>query len=158
MSHLRNGFTFVELSVVVVVIGILAVIVAPKFASARTDARITAVAEDIQGIVRAVDYHKANNGYWPADTSVGVMPPEIVTHFKGGNPFQTPTAIGGVFEYDNVPKEGVLRISIRSTRTTPAPEIIDALALDAYIDDGVLNTGNFRSTSGGGYTYIFNRK
>ena len=39
----RNGFTLIELVVVIVILGILAAIAAPKFMDLQTDARISAL-------------------------------------------------------------------------------------------------------------------
>ncbi|ACJ29994.1 Type IV pilin, putative [Shewanella piezotolerans WP3] len=49
-SRLRKGFTLIELVVVIIVLGILAVIAAPKFLNLRTDAKIA----DLQAIEGAM--------------------------------------------------------------------------------------------------------
>ncbi len=145
-----------ELMVVIVVIGILAALLVPRYVGAQTDTRVAAAGEDILGMVRAFEYFNANNGYWPADTSAGVMPPESRTQFKRENPFEKPCPIGGVYDYDYVVTKNarVVSISVRDSLNSPAPSIVDAQGLDAYLDDGVLNTGRFRKIYGG-YTYIF---
>ena len=159
MRYKAQGFTLLEVGVVVMTIGILAAIVAPKFASAKDETKIVAVAEDINSISQALIYFQSNKGYWPADTAPGKVPPEIVALFSQGEElFSTPTPIGGVFDYENIKTNNTVLIIIRSTLTTPAPSIVDAQALDAYLDDGVLNTGNFRATVGGGYAYRFSNR
>lgn len=155
MRRILSGFTLIEMTVVVLTLGILAMIIAPRFATAHTSTKISAVAEDLHKITEAIEYFKAANGYWPPDTAVGKMPPEIQSKLKGDELFEKPTPIGGIYDYENVKSFDTIRIRIRSTLTTEPPSIVDAQLLDAYIDDGVLTTGTFRSTVGGGYVYIF---
>jgi len=155
MKRDQSGFTLFELGVVVVTIGILAAIIAPRFASAKSVTKITTAAQDIQRIVDAIMLYHANSGYWPPDTATGKIPPEIRRQFKGDDPFVKPTPIGGIFDYDNLKASDTIGITIRETMTTRAPTIADAQALDAYLDDGILNKGDFRSTYKGGYTYTF---
>ncbi len=159
MIRIRNGFTMVELAVVVMVIGIFAALVVPRYVGAQSDTRVTAAGEDIMGMVKSFEYFNANNGYWPAEANPGVLPPEIKSQFTRENPFLKVSSVGGVFDYDHVVFDGARTISItlRGTPSVPKPTIVDAQALDAYLDDGVLNTGKFRSIEGG-YTYTFYRQ
>ena len=158
MFDTKKAFTMVEMAVVVTMIGILAVLVVPRLASAEEDSRIAAAAEDLQRISQAFEYYRSNHGYWPPDTAVGRMPPEMRPVFKNGDPFEKLCPIGGVYDYENVRSQKHISIRIRSTMQVQAPQMVDAQALDEYLDDGVLNTGKFRSTSGGGYTYSFAKR
>jgi general secretion pathway protein G len=158
MFKFRAGFTLIEMVVVLVMIGVLAVIVAPKFARARTDTQVTATAEDLHSIIEAIELFRANKGYWPIDTKAGVIPPEIKKNFGSDNPFIEPSPIGGIYEYENLKTNNTINILIGPSRSAPAPSIVDAQALDEYIDDGVLNRGKFRSTSNGGYVYRFTNR
>ena len=151
----RNGFTLIELIVVFAMIGILAAIVVTSFADAHTEATIAATGEDILAISKALEHHNTNYGYWPAETTVGSLPPEIKAQFKGEDPFAKACPIGSVYDYDHqVAGDGrrIISISIKSSLNMPAPTIVDALELDAYLDDGVLNSGRFRSVLHG-YSY-----
>lgn len=154
MQHVRNGFTMVEIIVVVTVIGILAAMVVPKFANAQSEAAVAAAGEDMIGMSRAIEYNYTENGFWPAETAAGVAPPEILARFKGENPFAKPCPIGGVYDYEytSTPDGVVTKISLKATLTSPAPSISDALSLDAFFDDGVLDTGRFQA-DGLGYSY-----
>ncbi len=154
MKRIGAGFTIIELVVVIMVIGVLAAMVVPRYVGAQSDTRVTAAGEDILGIVKSFEYFNANNGYWPAETSTGVLPPEIQSQFTRENPFLKASPIGGAYDYDNTASNNgrTISIAIRGTSTSPAPTIIDAQALDAYLDDGVLNTGRFQTTTSG-YAY-----
>ncbi len=157
MYSTRNGFTLIEVVIVVATIGILTAIVVPKFAGAHTDASVTAAGEDILAMTQALENHNTHNGYWPAETTIGNTPPEIATSFKGSSPFEKPCPIGSAYDYEYkiIGGEKFVSIAIKSTAALPGPSIVDAQALDAYIDDGVLNTGRFRSTASG-YAYRIN--
>ncbi len=149
-----NGFTLIELVIVIIVIGILAAMVVPRFAGAQSEVSVVSAGEDILGMAKAMDHHNTNKGYWPAETAAGVMPPEVRDNFKGANPFTKTCPIGGVYDYNNKVSGSVktITISIQPSATSAAPSIADALALDAFLDDGVLNTGRFQ-TSGNGYSF-----
>ena len=155
MRRNDSGFTLIEMMVVVVTIGILSAVIAPRFAAAKNQTSIAAAGEDLQGLARALTMYKASHGYWPADTPIGQLPPEIKAQFEDKNPFDQPTPINGIYDYENIRDSETIYIALKSTLATEAPSIVDAQALDEYIDDGVLNSGRFRSTVGGGYIYMF---
>lgn len=62
----RCGFTLVEVLVVVVVLGILASITVPQFASATTDAKASSTAALIREVQQKIDLHEATTGDRPA--------------------------------------------------------------------------------------------
>ena len=67
MSTYRNqrGFTLIEIMVVVVILGILAAIVVPKFMDKPDEARITKAITDIKGIEQSLGLFKLDNGFYP---------------------------------------------------------------------------------------------
>ena len=76
----ERGFSLLELMVVIIIIGILAVYVAPRFMGAPDDAKINAAKLQIQGIETALKMYKLDNGVYPS-TEQGldalISPPEI---------------------------------------------------------------------------------
>lgn len=62
----RNGFTLVEILIVVVILGILAAIVVPQFTSASTEAVKGAIQSQLQTIESQIElYRVRNNGEYP---------------------------------------------------------------------------------------------
>lgn len=64
-SNKQQGFTLIEIIVVVVIIGILATFVAPKFMGKTDTARITKARSDILSLESALDLYKLDNYTYP---------------------------------------------------------------------------------------------
>ncbi len=68
-SEIRNrrraGFTLIELLLVLVILGILATIVVPKFANRGEQARQTAARTQIAAFATALSAFEVDNGYYP---------------------------------------------------------------------------------------------
>jgi type IV pilus assembly protein PilA len=61
----RKGFTLIELLIVVVIIGILAAIAIPKFASTKEKAYLGTMKSDLRNLVTAEEsYFYDNNTYY----------------------------------------------------------------------------------------------
>jgi len=65
----RSAFTLIELLLVLVILGILAAIVVPKFAGRTEDARKTAATTQISSFGTALDAFEVDNGYYPKGKS-----------------------------------------------------------------------------------------
>ncbi len=62
----RQGFTLIEVMIVVVILGILAAVVVPKILDRPDQARITAAKADIAIIMQALKIYRLDNGSYPS--------------------------------------------------------------------------------------------
>ncbi len=67
-SRLRNnrGFTLIEIMVVVVILGILAAVIVPRFLSRPDEAKVTKAKVDMKSIEEALGLFKLDNGFYPS--------------------------------------------------------------------------------------------
>jgi type IV pilus assembly protein PilA len=81
----RKGFTLIELLIVVVIIGILAAIAIPKFASTKEKAYLAAMKSDLRNLVTAEEAYFSDNQVYLAGTASNLAgaPVELdaTTHF-----------------------------------------------------------------------------
>ena len=61
----RSAFTLIELLLVLVILGILAAIVVPKFSGRTEQARVTAARSQISTFSTALDAFEIDNGFYP---------------------------------------------------------------------------------------------
>ena len=66
----RTGFTLVELTVVILIIGVIATIAAPRFFDSLTDAQDNSATQSLQVIRDAIELFKANNTGYPGGDAV----------------------------------------------------------------------------------------
>lgn len=64
-KYVRKGFTLIELMVVIVILGILATIVVPRFLGREEEARRTAATVQIKNLETALAMFKLDNGFYP---------------------------------------------------------------------------------------------
>ena len=69
MLRNRKGFTLIELLIVVVIIGILAAIAIPKFASTKEKAYVTAMKSDLRNMMTAQESYFSDYGTYADATS-----------------------------------------------------------------------------------------
>ncbi|MCL0086878.1 type II secretion system major pseudopilin GspG, partial [Thermodesulfovibrionales bacterium] len=74
MCYVKNkkGFTLIELMVVVVILGILAVFIMPAILDRPDEARVIKAQSDIRAIESALKMFKLDNGFFPT-TEQGLM-------------------------------------------------------------------------------------
>lgn len=136
------GFTLMEILIVVVILGILAAIVIPSFASATEDTRKAAFAQDLRAFEGGILRYQVDHGQFPPDGSSGVVPTGLEDYVNVPK-WQSGSPIGGVWdnEFEDVVSAG-MGIHFNGTgQTRDASYMAD---IDLMIDDGVVTTGSFR--------------
>ena len=61
-----HGFTLIELMVVVMILGVLAALVVPRFMSRPDEARAVAAKADIAAIMQQLKLYRLDNGHYPS--------------------------------------------------------------------------------------------
>jgi general secretion pathway protein G len=94
------GFTLIEVMVVVVILGILATFVVPKFVGRTDDAKLVKAKVDIQALETALKLYKLDNGKYPS-TDQGLE--ALVSKPESGN--VKDWREGGYLDKKTVPKD-----------------------------------------------------
>lgn len=79
----RRGFTIIELMVVVLIIGILALLGLLRYTDLRYTALTTHVAGDIRTITVGAYNYYADHQDWPPDVGAGATPPGLEPYLPG---------------------------------------------------------------------------
>ena len=97
----NEGFTLIEIMVVVVILGLLVAIVAPRLIGRAGEAKQTSARVQMEGLETALKLYKLDNGFYPS-TEQGLQ--ALVEQPASGN---TPKKWrkGGYLEKGKVPKD-----------------------------------------------------
>lgn len=83
----RRGFSFVELLVVLTVLGLLVRIGLPRYNQLRKQAQSRAAVADVRVVRDAVINYRQDRGTWPNETGAGQIPPGLATYLPQGFDF-----------------------------------------------------------------------
>jgi general secretion pathway protein G len=84
--RVRDGFTLVEMLLVLVILAVLAAIVIPKFSGRSEQAKVTAAKSQISSIELALDAFEVDNGFYPkgnAGLTALIETPSGAQNWKG---------------------------------------------------------------------------
>lgn len=90
----QSGFTLIELLVVIVILGVLAALAFPTYASMVRRARYAEVKQSMGTIAKEVQIYYLENSQYPADVGADVRP-------QGVTNWPDPAPLNGSFDYDH---------------------------------------------------------
>ncbi len=90
MSRTRGGFTFIELLVVMIVLGLLSALASLKYIDLKNRALTAQAAADMEAIRLAAYGAWYETGAWPAEVGPGVVPAEMVNYLPKNFSFSRP--------------------------------------------------------------------
>jgi general secretion pathway protein G len=79
----KRGFTLIELLLVLVILGILAAIVVPKFAGRTEQARVAAAKTQINTFETALDSFEVDTGHYPKQLQDLLVAPADAQNWRG---------------------------------------------------------------------------
>lgn len=141
------AFTLVELVVVVLILGVLAGVAAPKLIGASQDARAAVILRNVDAIFDAAVMYRASNGQLPGDAAAGAAPKE----FEGVLPerlFTEKTSYCSPYDWDG-PGGAATRYGVKITLPNNPTGLQLYWAIEEMADDRVPGGGWIHSESGG---------
>ncbi len=149
-----QGFTLVEVLIVVVILGVLAAIVVPQFVDATAQSSKAVFAANLRQYNEAAQLYLFDTGEFPADSSSGMLPADLEPYIDADSWTQG-TPIGGVWDFEYEDAGGVRSaLGVHFDGTGETRDDLYMREIDAMVDDGDLATGIFRKLEDGRYYLI----
>jgi prepilin-type N-terminal cleavage/methylation domain-containing protein len=153
-----RAFSLVELMVAILIISMLFMMGVPTYQRIQRKARAAAVGNDFRVFGAAFQAYAHEKGSWPAEALPGVVPVGFSSNDIQTTVWSNKTPMGGKFDWEynqthpgGTSPGGKWRAAVAITGTADAPLIIDAdlmQEIDETLDDGDLDSGNFRKGFG----------
>ncbi len=149
----KNGFTLIEVLIVVVILGVLAGIVIPAYAGCTSDSAQKAFITNLKKIYEVAEYHHMLTEAYFEDAASGVMPAGMETYIQNSM-WTNGTPVGGVwdFELDSFGVKSAFGVHFDGTGNTRDDAYM--LEIDSACDDGDLATGCFRKLADDRFYFI----
>ncbi|MBL9187835.1 MAG: type II secretion system protein [Opitutaceae bacterium] len=142
------GFTLVEIMIVTVIIGLLALLGMPALQKSRRSSQNNRFISDLRVFAQAFESYSLVNGGWPPNSGSGTVPAGMEAEIRHAN-WAKANTVGGLWNWDNNNFGVIAGISTTGVTVTDA----QMAAIDRRVDDGDLTTGLFQKI-GTRFTYI----
>ncbi len=163
MNRQRNGWTIVELAIVVAIIGILAALAVPMYKMIVTRSKISSLASDLRVHSESITRYALETGTYPTSQIIQDNASGIGSDLDDflSNSWYEPTPIGGEYTLNTTNlADGKLKdvyIQIAGTGNHPMTVGYEGLLkLDKEIDDGSPGSGFVRISGSRVRYYIVN--
>ena len=153
-SHTRsNGFTLIEILIVVLLLGTLAAVVISQFSGVRDDAQKTAFIASSKIFVEAARRFQLDTGSYPEDARSGRLP-DGFGEYVLANKWVIPTPIGGQWDTELNSFGFTSTLGVHFRGGGPRKDDAYMQEIDAAIDDGDLGSGAFRKLGPRRYYFV----
>lgn len=147
-----QGFTLIEVLIVVIILGTLASIVIAQFVGVTVDAERTAFVNSGRIFAEAARRYELDYGVYP-NAAPGELPPGFGDYITA-HQWEGATPLGGVWD-SAVDAFGVAAsLGVFFTSSDPNNDDAYMLDFDEKFDDGDLSTGMFRKMSATRYYFV----
>lgn len=130
----------VEIMLVVVIIGMLAMLALPLINKARDNAIGARFINDLRNGVQSFELYALQTGFYPTPASPGVKPGDMEDELRRPQ-WEKTTPIGGQWHFDV--DGGAYYAAVKVMSPTASATLLRTI--DKRIDDGDLGTGQFQS-------------
>lgn len=152
-SRTRPGFSLVELTVVIVVIGVLAAVAASRFSNYDRRADQAAFINDLRIFRQAAEIYHDQTGRWLEDSSSGHLPQDWDPYVDSAR-WTCVTPIGGCWDFEYNSFSITSGFGVHFYRYPPRRPDSYMREIDESFDDGDLSTGIFRKIAWDRYYMI----
>jgi prepilin-type N-terminal cleavage/methylation domain-containing protein len=145
--HKRDGFTLIDVMMVVAIIALLASLAMPNFLKSRHNAQVTIFITQLTKLVGGFETYSIIEGGYPPDTTPGVLPDGMDAYFSKSSIWASTTPIGGYWDWDYNQTSFGARAGVSVYQPSLSDDEMEKI--DVRIDDGNLYTGRFRKRHNG---------
>lgn len=145
----KLGFTLLEILIVVIIIGLLAILAGPALTKARMESQNTRFMNDLRQFRSAIQSYILSEGTLPQDGHTGTLPPELTEYIRPAA-FEMGTTLGGSWDTETNDNGVACAVGVADFHADDE----QLLEIDAVLDDGDLTSGSLRKLSATRYYWV----
>ena len=121
----EEGFTLVELMIVIIILAILTAIAVPSYMVLRNRARVAAAQSEMKNIATALEMYNADQDAYPTGDATAMIAALQGPSVGGGDPYMSPVPANDPWGNPYVYTSNGTTYTLSCTSTTPNIVIID---------------------------------